>query len=104
MNDEKRHVKRRPTTLVFEIYDSEGLLMQGTGRLTNLSDTGALLESAQSLAPDQALRLRLRLKGHALLEVSVRVVRILHKVQVRTYGVRFEPLSAAQLEQLRRLS
>ena len=79
-------------------------LLTGSGRLVNLSTTGALVESTTPLlAIGQVLRFRLRFEGTPPLELMARVARILGRGERKGYGLKFGELSSGELRHIKSL-
>lgn len=100
---EKRLGRRLYTRGVLEFYDEAGVFLTGSGRLVNLSTTGALVESAAPLTLGQVLRFRLRFEGTPPLELMARVARLLGRGERKGYGLKFGELSSSELRHIKSL-
>jgi hypothetical protein len=90
MRKEKRRAARSKHDSVLEIYDEDGDLLTGIGRLVNYSSVGVCFSSTKSLAKGDPLRVRLRLLKEGALEISARVVWVKKKTNTTLYGAEFD--------------
>ena len=99
---DKRQMRRKTASLVFELTDAEGLLLIGFGRLVDVSAGGALLETRQALEKGQSIRLRVRLEDRSRLDLLAEVVRSQPKPMrsVFLHGISFTNSVAAEIERL----
>jgi hypothetical protein len=89
---EKRRAPRAKHDSVLEIYDAEGHLIIGIGRLVNFSNVGICFSSSKVLAKGQRVTARVRLLKEGTLEVSARVVWVEKKLQALFYGIEFDSI------------
>jgi len=101
--EEKRKGKRKYASGVLEFYDETGVFLTGSGRLINLSTTGAMAEATGPLTPGQVLRFRLRLENHEPLDLMAKVTRLFRRGTRQAYGLQFGELSAGELRQIKTL-
>jgi|SRR5882724_637821 len=87
---EKRRAPRANHNSVLEIYDEEGHLIIGIGRLVNFSNVGVCFSSTKVLEKGQKVSARIRLLKEGTLEVSARVVWVQKKPNTMLYGVEFD--------------
>ena len=88
--EEKRRAPRARHDSVLEIYDAEGHLIIGIGRLVNFSNVGVCFSSTKVLAKGQKLHARLRLLKEGALEVTAKVVWMQKKSGANLYGLEFD--------------
>jgi len=98
---EKRQSRRMSARGAVEFYDQDGVLLQGVGRLLNLSVTGSLVETSMQLTPGQVLRLRLQMDHKEPMDLEVTVVRAYLKQSVKTYGIHFNCITLEEFERLK---
>ena len=87
---EKRRAPRAKHDSVLEIYDADGHLIIGIGRLINFSNVGICFSSTKVLDKGQKLCARLRLLKEGALEVSARVVWVKKRPASMLYGLEFD--------------
>ena len=87
---EKRRAPRSKHDSILEIYDIEGNLITGIGRLVNVSKVGVCFSSTKVLAVGEKLRARLRLLKEGTLEVAAHIVWARRKPNARLYGLAFD--------------
>jgi hypothetical protein len=100
---EKRRGHRQYASGVLEFYDEAGVFLTGSGRLLDLSTTGAKVETGGRLIEGQVLRLRLRLEGSTPLELMAKVARVFDRGTQPAYGLQFGELSSGELRQIKAL-
>jgi hypothetical protein len=91
--EDRRRAPRSRTQLVVELYEPEGRLVLGVGRLLDLSSMGFRFESNLRLHPHQLLRARVRMKRDLLVEVPVKVAWTRSKGIRHAYGMEFKGIS-----------
>ena len=94
--NEKRRAPRANHDSVVEIYDSEGHLIIGIGRLVNFSNVGICFTSSKVLEKGKKLFARIRLLKEGVLEVSARVVWVTKKPNSMLYGIEFDSIQKIQ--------
>ena len=87
---DKRRASRSKDESVLEIYDMDGQLIKGIGRLVNFSNVGVCFSSTKMLFKGERLRARLRLLKQGMIEVSARVVWAKKKPNSQLYGLEFD--------------
>ncbi len=98
---ERRRANRRRADLILELYEPDGKLIVGVGRLIDLSLSGAHFQTTLDLMTGQSIHLLLRLDEKLLLEIPSKVVREKMKHNARTFAVTFVELSAYTREKLK---
>ena len=93
---EKRRSPRASHDSVLEIYDADGHLIIGIGRLMNFSNVGICFSSSKVLEIGQQVIARMRLLKEGALEASARVVWIKKKPNTLLYGVEFDSIQKIQ--------
>jgi hypothetical protein len=93
---ERRRQHRSNSNVPLDLYDPKGRMIIGEGRFVNVSLTGSMLESRQTLRLNQSLRLQVQSPGRSPLELTGRVVWRKKAARSFTYGIRFRPLPAVQ--------
>jgi hypothetical protein len=93
---EKRRAPRARHDSVIELYDADGHLIIGIGRLVNFSNVGICFSSTKVLTKGQKLHARLRLLKEGALEVSARVVWVDKKPGSMFYGLEFDSVQKIQ--------
>lgn len=86
---ERRQSVRSPSTLEADLYDPKGRMVIGEGHFVNMSEQGALLESAKPLRPRQTVRLHVQTAGRTALEITGRVIWARKKRPGFAYGIAF---------------
>ena len=86
---ERRQTPRMSSDLVLEVYNPDGQLVAGVGRLLDLSAQGGRFETVLRLSLGQTVRAHLRLDSEKALEVQARVIWTRAKGPVSLYGVQF---------------
>ncbi len=94
--NEKRRSPRASHDSVLEIYDSDGHLIIGIGRLVNFSNVGVCFSTTKVLAKEQKVVARIRLLKEGALEVSARVVWLKKKPNSMLYGIEFDTVQKIQ--------
>ncbi len=94
--NEKRRAPRARHDSVVEIFDSEGHLIIGIGRLVNFSNVGICFSSTKVLEKGKPLVARVRLLKEGALEVSARVVWVKKKPNSMCYGIEFDSIQKIQ--------
>ena len=89
---ENRRADRTKHNSVLEIYDTEGHLIKGIGRLINFSNVGVCFSSTKVMEKGERLRARLRLLKEGTLEISAHIVWVKKKPTLRLYGLEFDSL------------
>ncbi len=89
MEKERRQAPRTASSLPADLYDPKGRMVIGEGRFVNMSEHGALMESAKPLRPKQTVRLRVESAGRTALELTGRVVWARRKRPGFAYGIAF---------------
>ena len=92
---ERRRSPRTTSNVPIDLYDTGGRMLIGEGRFVNISMTGSMLESRQSLHLRQPVRLQVQAPAKSPMEFSGRVIWRKKKSARFTYGIRFEPLATA---------
>ena len=93
---EKRRAPRAKHDSVLEIYDAEGHLIIGIGRLVNFSNVGICFSSTKVLNKGQKLSARVRLLKEGMIEVTARVVWVEKKSNSLLYGIEFDSIQKIQ--------
>ena len=95
-SQENRRSPRAKHDSVLEIFDGDGHLIVGIGRLVNFSNTGLCFTSAKTLRQGKKLWARIRLMKDGAMEASAKVVwaRKLHNTTL--YGIEFESIQRIQ--------
>jgi hypothetical protein len=93
---EKRRAPRASHDSVLEIYDSDGHLIIGIGRLVNFSNVGVCFSSTKVLEKGQKVFARIRLLKEGALEVSARVVWVKKRPNSMLYGIEFDTVQRIQ--------
>lgn len=75
-----------------EIFDTEGHLILGIGRLVNFSNVGVCFSSTKVLTKGQKLRVRIRLLREGAMEASAHVVWTRKRPASILYGVSFDSI------------
>ncbi len=88
--NEKRRAARSKHDSVLEIFDTEGHLIVGVGRLVDFSNVGVRFSSTKVLAKGERLRARLRLLKEGVLEIAAHVVWVKKRPNTKLYGVEFD--------------
>ena len=94
--NEKRRAPRSPHDSILELYDADGHLIIGIGRLVNFSNAGVCFSSTKVLVKGQKLTARVRLLKEGALEVSARVVWVEKKLSAIFYGIEFDTIQKIQ--------
>jgi hypothetical protein len=89
---EKRRAPRAKHDSVLEIYDAEGHLIIGIGRLVDFSNVGTCFSSTKVLDKGQKVTARIRLLKEGALEVSARVIWVKKKTNTNLYGIEFDSI------------
>src|SRR5258706_2154813 len=89
---EIRQASRSKHDSILEIFDTEGHLIVGIGRLVNYSNVGVCFSSTKILAKGDRLRARLRLLRDGTLEASARVVWVKKRPNSMLYGIAFDSI------------
>ena len=93
---QKPRAPRKNHDSVLEIYDHEGNLVTGIGRLVNVSASGACFSSTQSLASGEKLHVRIRLLDEGPLEASATIVWTRKQRNTTQYGLSFTNVKKAK--------
>ena len=96
VNKENRRAPRTGHDSVLEIYDAEGDLIIGIGRLVNFSNVGVCFTSTKLLTKGQKLCARIRLLKEGALEASARVVWVKKRPNSMVYGIEFDSIQKIQ--------
>ena len=94
--NEKRRAPRAHHDSAIEIYDSEGHLIIGIGRLVNFSNVGICFSSTKILEKGKKLVARVRLLKEGALELSARVVWVKKRPTSMLYGIEFDSIQKIQ--------
>ncbi len=97
---DKRRSVRRKVDLILELYEPDGKLIVGVGRLLDLSLHGAHFETTLVLKEQQTIHLLLRLDETLLLEIPATIVRVKTKIPINTFGAEFVNLSPYSKEKI----
>jgi|SRR5438105_4664838 len=89
---EKRRAPRADHDSVLEIYDAEGQLIIGVGRLVNFSNVGICFASTKVLEKGQKVTAHMRLLKEGALEATAHVVWVRKKTNTMLYGVEFDSI------------
>ena len=92
MRKERRGVQRSNSNVPLDLYDAKGRVIIGEGHFVNVSLTGSMLESRQSLHVRQPIRLQVQTPGKSPLEFAGRVIWRKKKTATFYYGIQFEPV------------
>ncbi len=92
-HEDRRRNARSRAQLVVELYEPDGRLVLGVGRLLDLSSSGFRFESTLRLHPHQLLRARVRMKKDLQFEVPVKVAWTRSKGIRLSYGMEFKGIS-----------
>src|SRR4051812_24499442 len=92
---ERRQSPRGNSRVPLDLYDPKGRVMIGEGRFVNVSLTGSLLESRQSLALHQPIRLQLQAPGKPPVFAGEVVWRKKKTTTKYYYGIRFKPMAVS---------
>jgi hypothetical protein len=95
IRQERRRTPRGNSTVPLDLYDSKGQVIIGEGRFVNISLTGSMLESRQSLPVRHSIRLQVQAPSKMPLEFVGRVIWRKKKAAAFNYGIRFQPLSTS---------
>jgi hypothetical protein len=87
---ENRRAKRSKHDSVMEIFDVDGNLIVGVGRLVDFSNVGVCFASTKTLAKGDRLRARLRLLKEGVMEIAAHVVWVKKRPNTKLYGVEFD--------------
>jgi hypothetical protein len=90
---ERRQSPRGNSRVPLDLYDLKGRVLIGEGRFVNVSLTGSLLESRQSLALHQPIRLQLQAPGKPPAFAGEVIWRKRKNTTKYYYGIRFKPMS-----------
>ena len=93
---EQRRAPRAKHDSVLEIYDADGHLIIGIGRLVNFSNVGVCFSSTKVLKKGQKVTARVRLLKEGTLEVMAHVVWVEKKSNSLFYGLEFESIQKIQ--------
>ncbi|OGR90567.1 MAG: hypothetical protein A2992_10520 [Elusimicrobia bacterium RIFCSPLOWO2_01_FULL_59_12] len=99
---ERRRATRSRSDLVIELYEPEGRLVVGVGRLRDLSSLGFRFEGTLRLQVGEMYRARVRLQKNLLLEVPIKVAWVRGKGLEHAYGMEFSGISKADFEKMER--
>jgi hypothetical protein len=94
---DRRKAPRTKSNLPLDIYDKEGRVVVGEGRLVNLSTSGGLMVSRKPLKARSAVRLHVIPAGKPALELTGKVVWARRKTAEFEYGIRFNADSPTPL-------
>ena len=97
MRKERRRAPRTYSSVPLDLYDPHGQVMIGEGRFVNVSLSGSMLESRQSLHLHQPIRLQVQAPSKSPLEFVGRVVWRKKKAAAFNYGIQFQPLSSVNM-------
>jgi hypothetical protein len=100
MPEDRRRAKRTQADLIVELYEAEGRLVIGVGKLLDLSAIGFRFEGSLPIAPGQTLRARIRLQRSQLVEVPVKVSWTQNKGNRAAYGMEFIKIPRSDLEKM----
>jgi hypothetical protein len=89
---ERRRDPRSNSRVPLDLYDAKGRMIIGEGRFLNVSLTGSMLESRQSLPMRKPIVLQVQGPAKEPLEFAGRVIWRKKKTAKFYYGIRFEPL------------
>ncbi len=98
--DERRQATRKRTDIALEVFDPDGHLIVGVGRLADVSILGGRFTSVAPLDKNQVVRVHFRIDQGELLELSAKVIWVERRASTSEYGVSFEHPTAAQLRRL----
>lgn len=93
---DKRRAPRRKHDSVLELYDQDGQLITGIGRLVDFSRVGACFTSSKRLAVGDRLRARLRLLKEGPLDVDAQVVWTRKRQNSVLYGIEFKTVKSVR--------
>ncbi len=96
---EPREMRRSPRAKhdsVVEIFDAEGHLIIGIGRMINFSNVGICFSSTQVLKKGQRLHARIRLLREGALETSAHIVWVKKRPAFMLYGIAFDTIQKIQ--------
>ena len=85
---DKRQARRDKHDSVIEIFDAGGKFF-ASGRLGDLSSTGASFCTAADIKLPEKFRARLRVLGKGVMEVEAAVVRVSREKNCVSYGIKF---------------
>jgi len=85
----RRKSLRSPSRVPLDLYDLKGRAVVGEGRLVNMSETGAQIESRHLLKQSSRVRVQLPAGAQALLDLAARVVWAKRKPRGFSYGLAF---------------
>jgi hypothetical protein len=97
---DRRRAQRTRAELVVELYEPEGRLVLGIGRVLDLSLVGFYLEGSVQLHPGQVLRARIRWQKGSNLEVPIKVAWARRKGTRNAYGMEFVGITKSDLARL----
>jgi len=98
-DQERRQAPRKKTDVALEVYDADGQLIVGVGRLNDVSILGGRFTSQAALTKDQPVRVQFRVEED-ILELKSHVIWIEKKGTQNAYGVTFDHPTAGQLKRL----
>ena len=87
---ENRRAKRTAHDSVLELFDGDGHVITGIGRLVDFSTVGACFSTPQQLKVGEKVSGRLRLLKEGVLQITAHVVWTRQKPNTRLYGIEFE--------------
>jgi len=89
---EKRRAPRDRHDSVLELFDKDGDLITGVGRLVNFSTIGACFASTQAFKIGARVRAHLRLLKEGRLGITGRIVWSRKKINHHLYGIEFDSI------------
>lgn len=87
---EKRRARRAKHNSVLELFDAEGNLITGIGRLVDFSSTGVCFASNKTFWVGDRVTARLRLLREGVLEIDASIIWARKKPNTTHYGIRFD--------------
>lgn len=98
---ERRRSPRTNADLVLEVYDPEGHLVTGVGRVWDLSAKGAKFQTNLRLQVGQRAQIVVRLEDQSRHELPAKVVWARGKGTSSAYGLEFLDVPAGEINELK---
>ena len=93
---ENRRAPRADHDSIIEVFDADGDLIIGIGRLVNFSNAGVCISTTKVLEIGQKVTARIRLLREGAIEASARIVWSRKKPNSILYGIEFDSIRKIQ--------
>jgi len=98
---ENRTAPRVKSVIPIEVYDGDGLVLLGIGKLYDIGENCAGIETNVVMNKEHVFHLRFLLERKFLIDAKAKVVRITNRASKRYYGVIFKTVDLMHADNLK---